>query len=146
MNLFQVDHLISTACHSISRAERIIKRSIKSREAMIQNLRSRYPAVYSPIFAFSLAPSAYPDNSSRSFYLSPDSATSSRCSSAQSSNISLAATTHDDEDEDSRTLRRLLLRKISARIDGAFDEIDRANVWLRIVKSVLRDLRTRTTA
>lgn len=113
---------------------------------MIQNLRTRYPDVYSPIFAFSLAPSAYPDNSSRSFYLSPDSATSSRISSAQSSNISLAATTHDDEDEDSRTLRRLLLRKISARIDGAFDEIDRANVWLRIVKNVLRDLRTRTTA
>ncbi|KAG1832566.1 hypothetical protein DFJ58DRAFT_235774 [Suillus subalutaceus] len=144
--LHGVDHLISTACHSISRAERIIKRSIKTREAMVQNLRSRYPPVYNPIFAFSLAPSAYPDNSSRSFYLSPDSAASSRCSSAQSSNISLAATIHDDEDEDSRALRRLLLRKISARIDGAFDEIDRANVWLRIVKSVLRDLKMRTTA
>lgn len=144
--LHGVDHLISTACHSISRAERIIKRSIKTREAMIQNLRSRYPPVYNPIFAFSLAPSVYPENSSRSFYLSPSSATSSRCSSAQSSNISLAATLHDDEDEDSRALRRLLLRKISAHIDGAFDEIDRANVWLRIVKSVLRDLKTRTTA
>jgi hypothetical protein len=144
--LHGVDHLISTACHSISRAERIIKRSIKTRETMVRNLRSRYPAVYSPIFAFSLAPSAYPDNSSRTFYLSPDSATSSRCSSAQSSSISLATTVHDDEDEDSRALRRLLLRKISARINGAFDEIDRANVWLRIVKSVLRDFRTRTTA
>ncbi|KAG2037717.1 hypothetical protein BDR03DRAFT_896598 [Suillus americanus] len=144
--LHGVDHLISTACHSISRAERIIKRAIKTREAMVQNLRSRYPPVYNPIFAFSLAPSAYPDNSSRSFYLSPDSAASSRCSSAQSSNISLATTIHDDEDEDSRALRRLLLRKISARIDGAFDEIDRANVWLRIVKSVLRDLKMRTMA
>lgn len=147
--LHGVDHLISTACHSISRAERIIKRTIKTRETMVHNLRSRYPPVQSPIFAFSPdtnAPSAYHDISSRSFYLSPDSATSSGCSSAQSSNISLAATLHDDEDEDSRALRRLLLRKINARIDGAFDEIDRANVWLRIVNSVLRDLKTRTTA
>ncbi|KAG2107132.1 ankyrin repeat-containing domain protein, partial [Suillus cothurnatus] len=75
--LHGVDHLISTACHSISRAERIIKRAIKTREAMVQNLLL---------------------------------------------NISLAATIHDDEDEDSRALRRLLLRKISARIDGAFDD------------------------
>lgn len=144
--LHAVDHLISTACHSISRAERIIKRAVKTRETMVQNLRSRYPPVNSPILASSLAPPAHPNNPSCSFYLSPDSATSSRCSSAQSSNVSLAATIHDDEDEDSRALRRLLLRKISARVDGAFDEIDRTKVWLRIVKNVLRDLKMRTTA
>lgn len=90
-------------------------------------------------------PPVFSGYSGRSGYLSPDSP-SSRSSSAQSSTVSLATTLHDDEDEDSRTLRRLLLRKISARIEGAFDEIDRANVWLRIVNGVLRDLKTRTAA
>ncbi|KAG0695910.1 hypothetical protein DFH29DRAFT_953535 [Suillus ampliporus] len=138
--LHGVDHLISTACHSISRAERIIKRTIKTRETMVQNLRSRYPAAHSPIVAFSPDTSAPSDFSSRSFYLSPDSATSSRCSSAQSSTISLAATLYDDEDEDSRALRRLLLRKINTRIDRRF----RRNRPRE--RSVLRDLKTRTTA
>jgi len=137
--------LISTACHSVSRAERILKRTLKTRGAMVQNLRSRYPSAHNHISALchdKTIPSGY---SERSGYLSPDSA-SSRSSSAQSSTVSLATTLHDDEDDDSRSLRTLLLRKISARIDGAFDEIDRANVWLRIVNGILRDLKTRTVA
>ncbi|OAX37391.1 hypothetical protein K503DRAFT_719859 [Rhizopogon vinicolor AM-OR11-026] len=141
--LHGVDHLISTACHSISRAERIIKRTLKTRGTMVQNLRSRYPPAHNRIFTLPHdmnVPSVY------SGYLSPGSASSSLSSSAQSSTVSLATTLHDDDDEDSRALRRLLLRKISTRIDGAFDEIDRANVWLRIVKGALRDLKTRTTA
>ena len=32
-----------------------------------------------------------------------------------------------DEDEDTRALCRLLLRKISAHVDGAYDEVDRMN-------------------
>src|SRR5258708_4842616 len=110
---------------------------------MVQNLRSRYPPAHNHIFTLSQdmsVPSVY------SGYLSPGSASSSLPSSAPSSTVSLVTTLHDDDDEDSRALRRLLLRKISARIDGAFDEIDHANVWLRIVKGVLRDLKTQTTA
>ncbi|OJA08127.1 hypothetical protein AZE42_12732 [Rhizopogon vesiculosus] len=90
---------------------------------MVQSLRSRYPPAHNHIFT-----------------LPQD------MSVPSSSTVSLATTLHDDDDEDSRALRRLLLQKISTRIDGAFDEIDRANVWLRIVKGALRDLKTRTTA
>ncbi|KAH7925858.1 ankyrin [Leucogyrophana mollusca] len=146
--LHGVDHLISTACHSISRAERIIKRTVKTREASIEKLRLRHIPVYDDIFAFSpdkIHASAFSGVVSCSGYLSPPSSNvSSRSSSAQSSTVSLASTLREDEDEDSRVLRRLLLRKIGARVDGAFDEIDRANIWLRIVKEVLRDLKNRT--
>ncbi|OAX39495.1 hypothetical protein K503DRAFT_855976 [Rhizopogon vinicolor AM-OR11-026] len=140
--LHGVDHLISTACHSISHAERIIKRTLKTSGAMVQNLRSRYPPAHNYIFTLPhdmSVPSVY------SGYLSPGSASSS-LSPLHSHQLSPLLTLHNDDDEDSRGLSRLLLRKISACIDGAFDEIDRANVWLHIVKGVLRDLKTRTTA
>ncbi|KIJ67052.1 hypothetical protein HYDPIDRAFT_85463 [Hydnomerulius pinastri MD-312] len=146
--LHGIDHLISTANHSISRTERLIKRTVKMREVMVQNLRSRYPPTYDDIFAFSpdaFTPSAYPGLSSNSIYLSPPhSNSSSRSSSAHSSLVSLAVTLREDEDEDTRALRRLVLRKIGAHVDGAYDELDKANTWLRVVKSVLRDLSART--
>lgn len=149
-----VEELVASANHSISRTDRLIRRTVKVREVMVQNLRSRYPPAYTDIFAFSpdgSTPSAYfglqNRNTPPTVYLSPpNSNSSSRIGSAQSSFVSLAVTLHGDEDEDTRALRRLILRKINAHIDGAFDEIDRANVWLRVVKNVLRDLRTRTSA
>ncbi|KAL4064486.1 hypothetical protein J3A83DRAFT_4376707 [Scleroderma citrinum] len=145
--LHGVDQLVTSANHFISRAERLINRTIKVRETMVRNLRSRYPPAYDDIFAPSpkgTIPSAYVGrghSTCPSAYPSPASSNSSSCSS---SFVSLAATLHDEEDEDARALRRLLLRKINAHIDGAYDEIDRANVWLRVVKNVLRDLSTRT--
>lgn len=123
---------------------------------MVENLRPRYLPVNDP-FAFwsdrSKAMGSYfvADNSgsflssSHSFYLSPpdsDDGSSSPSSSAQSSVVSLAMTLRD-EDEDTRALRRLILRKISAHVDGAYDEVDRVNTWLCVVKTVLRDLSTR---
>ncbi|KAF9223913.1 hypothetical protein BS17DRAFT_125513 [Gyrodon lividus] len=150
--LHGIDHLLSTANHSISRAERIIKRTVKIRETMHQNLRSRYTPIYDDIFAFSpdaLKSSVYPglSLSPNSIYLSPPhSNNSSRSSSAHSSLVSVAATLREEEDEDTRALRRLILRKISAHVDGAYDELDRANTWLRVVKSVLRDLSARTAS
>ncbi|KAF9231002.1 hypothetical protein BU15DRAFT_90999 [Melanogaster broomeanus] len=150
--LHGIDHLISTANHSISRTEKIIKRTVKIRKAMLQNLRSRYAPTYDDdIFAFSRdtpPPSVYPglSLSPPSIYLSPPGSTSSsRSSSAHSSLVSLPMTVREDEDEDTRALRRLVLRKIGAHVDGAYDELDRANTWLRVVKTVLRDLGTRTS-
>ncbi|KAF8434088.1 hypothetical protein L210DRAFT_3454250 [Boletus edulis BED1] len=160
--LHAIDHLISTANHFVSRAERIIKRTVRARGAMVENLRSRYLPVNDP-FAFwsegthPLGPYTLADNSesllslSPLIYLSPPdsdkgSANSSRSSSAQSSVVSLAMTLREEEDEDTRALRRLLLRKISAHVDGAFDEVDRGSTWLSVVKTVLRDLSTRISS
>ena len=131
---------------------------IQVREAMAENLRSRYLPVNDG-FAFwsdrtqAMGPYSFAENSRSSlssshlFYLSPpdsdSSASSSRSSSARSSVVSLAMTFREEEDEDTRALRRLLLRKISAHVDGAYDEVDRMNTWLCVVKTVLRDLSTR---
>ncbi|KAG8213437.1 hypothetical protein J3R82DRAFT_11950 [Butyriboletus roseoflavus] len=158
--LHGIDHLISTANHCVSRAERIIKRTVKVREAMVEKLRPRYPSVNDP-FAFwpdrtrAVGPHSHADtlglSSSSLFYISPpdsnsSSASSSRSASAQSSVISLATTLRHEEDEDTRALRRLILRKISANVDGAFDEVDKANTWLCVVKTVLRDHSTRVSS
>ena len=135
---------------------------IQVREAMVENLRSRYLPVNDP-FAFwpdrtkATGPQTLADNSGPSlssshfFYLSlPESnngsASSSRSSSAQSSLVSLATTLREEEDEDTRALRRLILRKISAHADGAYDEVDRVNTWLCVVKTALRDLSTRISS
>ena len=129
---------------------------------MVENLRSRYLPVNDP-FAFwpdstkAMGRLPLTDNSELSpssppfFYLSPSdnnsgSASSSRSSSAQSSVISLVTTLRDEEDEDTRALRRLILRKISAHADGAYGEVDRVNTWLSVVKNVLRDLSTRISS
>lgn len=45
------------------------------------------------------------------------------------------------EDDDVRTLRRLLVRKIPARLEGAFDEVDRAGIWVGVLQEVMRNLR-----
>lgn len=61
--------------------------------------------------------------------------------SAGSSMVSLADTLIEAEDDDVRTVRRLLTRRVEARTDGAFDEVDKAMTWLRIVQDALRTLR-----
>lgn len=66
--------------------------------------------------------------------------------SAGSSAASLSDTLIETEDDDTRVLRRLMTRKIEARTDGAYDEIDKALTWLRIVQDTLRSLRRRTNS
>ena len=67
--------------------------------------------------------------------------------SAGSSMVSLADTLIEQtEDDDVRTIRRLLTRRVEARTDGAFDEVDKVMTWLRIVQDTLRTLRRRTLA
>jgi len=173
--LHAVDHLISTANHFISRTERIINRTLKVREAMVDNLRCRYPPAEDPfVFDKSKAQKAVMmsmgshavgaasnilgrsslSSSSGLFYLAPSddhsnsssSLSSSPSSSARSSLVSLVTTLRDEEDEDTKALRRLVLRKIGAHVDGAYEEVDRANTWLCVVRTVLRDLSTKLSS
>ena len=66
--------------------------------------------------------------------------------SAGSSAVSLSSTLIESEDDDTRVLRRFLTRKVEARTDGAFEEIEKVLTWLRIVQDTLRALRRRTHA
>lgn len=139
----QADHFITTAYRSIARAERIIHRALKSRERALENLRTRSGPESSPYrsgpFTYLSAPQVeLPDQDNLS---PPSSALSSTYSSAQSSRVSLSSTLTDTDDEDTRALRGLLLRRIEARLDGSFEELDKATSWLRIVKEVVRGVK-----
>ncbi|OCH95423.1 hypothetical protein OBBRIDRAFT_578211 [Obba rivulosa] len=61
--------------------------------------------------------------------------------SSRSSMISFSSTLIEEEDDDIGSLRRLLTRKIEARLSGAIDEMDKAEVWLRIVREVVSRLK-----
>ena len=59
-----------------------------------------------------------------------------------SSIISFSSTLIEEhEEDDTRALRKLLTRKITARIDAVFDEVDKILTWLRIVRDVTRSVR-----
>lgn len=63
--------------------------------------------------------------------------------SNRSSVVSLAATLTENDDEDTRIIRRLLLRKIEAQTSGIWDEIDNVTGWLQIVKEAVRGVKRR---
>lgn len=59
------------------------------------------------------------------------------------SSVSLAATLTENDDEDTRIIRRLLLRKIEAQTSGIWDEVDNVTGWLQIVKESVRSVKRR---
>jgi hypothetical protein len=63
--------------------------------------------------------------------------------SNRSSVVSLAATLTEHDDEDTRIIRRLLLRKIEAQTSGIWDEVDNVTGWLQIVKEAVRGVKRR---
>jgi hypothetical protein len=75
--------------------------------------------------------------------LQPSIASLSSAYSSHSSCTSIAPTLMEYDDEDTRAIRRLLLRKIEASIVGSLDELDRVVNWLRIVKEVVRGVKRR---
>lgn len=75
--------------------------------------------------------------------LRPSVASLSSVYSSHSSVASAAPTLIENDDEDTRAIRRLLLRKIEASIVGSWDEMDKVMGWLRIVKEVVRGVKRR---
>ena len=64
-------------------------------------------------------------------------------STIYSTTSSIAATLTEHSDEDTRNIRRLLLRKIEAQISDAWDEVDKVALWLQIVKEAIRGVKRR---
>ncbi|KAF9480020.1 hypothetical protein BDN70DRAFT_656893 [Pholiota conissans] len=139
--LESAEQFIDMANHSISRTQRVVKRAIKKREAMIADLR-----------AAAANPAPAPSNSdlspgllgySHAISNRPSMASISTIYSVSSTASSIAATLTENDDEDIRIVRRLLLRKVEAQISGAWDDVDRVNVWLQIVKEAVRSVKRR---
>jgi hypothetical protein len=67
--------------------------------------------------------------------------------STTSSMSSLASVQAEGEGTETETdtgiLRRLYLKKVEGRLEGAYDELEKADVWLKIVKTVLEDVERR---
>ena len=74
----------------------------------------------------------------------PSSRPRSRSDISVMSVTSASSTLVEGDEDDVRSLRRLLTRKVSSLMDGADEEVDKAVVWLRIVKEVLIELGKRT--
>lgn len=48
--------------------------------------------------------------------------------------------TETETETDTGILRRLYLKKVEERIEGAYDGLEKADIWLKIVKRVLEDV------
>jgi hypothetical protein len=44
-----------------------------------------------------------------------------------------------------RNLKRLIARKVDLKVKGAQEEIEKANLWVRIVKDIVKGLRQNTS-
>lgn len=73
----------------------------------------------------------------------PSSASIATMYSNKSSASSVAATLTEHDDEDTRIIRRLLLRKIEAQTSGIWSEVDNVSGWLPIVKEAVRGVKRR---
>ncbi|THH28021.1 hypothetical protein EUX98_g6177 [Antrodiella citrinella] len=157
------DHFVSLATRSICQAERIIARSLAQRETSLDRVRLMQqmsdlqnslqdvilPSPTDSTFDFSsdLSPPNFlpitiptsPRHSQLVFPRPPGPSLSTK-----SSMSSLSSTLTDGDDEDTRALRRLLMRKIDERTDAALEEIEKVAHWLRVVKDVMLGLRKRT--
>ncbi|KAJ7352365.1 hypothetical protein DFH08DRAFT_85230 [Mycena albidolilacea] len=127
------EHFIAIVDRSAKRAERVVNRALKKREAKISELR--LTSKLSSGDEFFVAPGQLSNKSSI--------ASLSSLYSARSSCVSLAATIEENDDDDTRVVRRLLLRKIDTGASGAQEQLEKGVNWLRAVKEVVRGAKKR---
>ncbi|KZT73129.1 ankyrin [Daedalea quercina L-15889] len=147
------EQFLVNANRAISKVELRINRAISARKVSLEADRLQ-PAPEGATFAFQSSldfPSSNPAAGdgdgiplSRPSSSRPTSRPRSRSDISVMSAMSASSTLVEGEDEDIRNLRRLLTRKVASLMDGADEEVDRAVVWLRIVKEVLIGLGKRT--
>ncbi|KAG5644652.1 hypothetical protein DXG03_008034 [Asterophora parasitica] len=138
--LAAAEQFIQLANQSISRAERIVKRAVKKREAMIAELRA---AAASGKTTPTRREAGTPGALGFSLLSLRPSASFSSINSALSLCPSTTPTLMENDDDDTRAIRRLLLRKIEAGVVGSYDEMDKVLGWQRIVKEAVRGVKRR---
>ncbi|KAF8813364.1 hypothetical protein BYT27DRAFT_7250895 [Phlegmacium glaucopus] len=145
--IFRAERFISMANHSVSRVQRVVKRAIKVRflphrqsEVMLTTtlLGWKRQAMIADLNA------SLKDDASLGSYHRPLILPQIFSLHVRVQLISVAATLTENDDEDTRIIRRLLLRKIEAQTSGIWDEVDSVTGWLEIVKEVKAYLSTNT--
>ncbi|KIK62432.1 hypothetical protein GYMLUDRAFT_72662 [Collybiopsis luxurians FD-317 M1] len=128
--------LLDSASRSISRADRILKRALKARKAMISNLPVK---VEDDLFIRSVSTSLSAKSSFASII-----SVSTVASKVSIGSKSFTGNLADNDDEETRAIRRLLLRKIDARHDGVLEETEKIARWLGVVRDVVNSIKRRT--
>jgi hypothetical protein len=143
--LSSAQQFIDLAHHSITKVERATKRALKKRRAMIAKLRASAPGTFwqdgDVVNTARSSPGLLGYTAGIS--LRPSVASIYSIHSTHSSVASAAATITEHDDEDTRVVRRLLLRKIDAQTSGAWDEIEKIATWHRVLKEVIRGVKRR---
>ncbi|KAJ7760727.1 hypothetical protein DFH07DRAFT_430276 [Mycena maculata] len=127
------EHFITIVERSTARTERVVNRALKKRETAISNLR--LTSNVSSGDDFFVRPGQISQKSSI--------ASLSSMYSARSSCVSLAATLTEQEDDDTRLVRRLLLRKIDTSASGVQEQLEKGVNWLHTVKEVVHGAKKR---
>ncbi|KAL4243728.1 hypothetical protein ABKN59_011456 [Abortiporus biennis] len=164
--IFNADRYISHANRSVAQAQNIMTRCLAQRETVIGRVRliqqlndmqhaldfsslsgSPPSSTFSSEESLEFPPVTIPSSprDSQLIFPRPPPSPPTKSLHSKSSMISLTSTLIDGEDEDARALRRLLTRKIDARIDAALVEIEKVTDWLRVVRDVVVALKKRTS-
>ncbi|KAG5353024.1 hypothetical protein C0989_010992 [Termitomyces sp. Mn162] len=136
--LLSAEQFISNANQAISRAERVAKRAIKKRETMLAKIRASKEK-NSAQESLEGTPGALGYN----FLTLRPSIASLTSVNSEHSVYSLAPTLMENDDEDTRILRRLFQRKIEAGVIASWDEMNKVMDWLRIVREATRGVKRR---
>ncbi|TFY59089.1 hypothetical protein EVJ58_g6006 [Rhodofomes roseus] len=136
------EQFLVNANRSISKAEQRINKAISVRKASLDSDRLSSEATPFAFQSFLDFPSADStgDGAGKPLSRPPSSRPRSQSDTSVMSASSASSTLVEGEDEDVRNLRRLLTRKVASFMEGADEEVDKAVLWLRIVKEVLLEL------
>ncbi|KAG7089927.1 hypothetical protein E1B28_011559 [Marasmius oreades] len=149
--LVSASQFIASSERSITRAERIIAKAIKKRKGLLADLRthSKNPAKDLFIRPKNTSSHLLDSNLSSKASLtslysvaSVNSETSTSCHHYHPPS-SFEAIIAENDDEETKAIRRLILRKIEARTDGALDEVEKATPRLRVVTETVRGVKRR---
>ncbi|KAL0577984.1 hypothetical protein V5O48_004022 [Marasmius crinis-equi] len=148
-SLLSASQLIESTNRSISRAERVIAKAVKKRKCMLADLRTHSKTQEKDLFIRPKngSPHSFDLNlSSKSSLTSLYSISSVNSELETSENPqSFAAILAENDDEETKAIRRLILRKIEARTDGALDEVEKAIPRLRVVRETIRGVKRRAS-
>ncbi|KAJ3758993.1 hypothetical protein EV360DRAFT_42744 [Lentinula raphanica] len=133
-SLTSIKKLLQSTTRSVARAERILKRALKV----------RYPIRCTVLVSQTMVEDLQKEGDLfiRGSSLSNKSSLAS-IASISTVDTSLGGLTAENDDEETRAIRLLLLRKIDAGLSGVLDEIENTNRCLLVIKNVIKGVKRR---
>lgn len=145
------EKLIASAHRAVVRAERKMRRALQVRRKLIHDhRRTRTSAAKFEEVPAEQKGRSHPSPPLRviiprteSPIKSPVQSPSTRSTTSSMSSLTSVQPEREGTETDTGILRRLYLKKVEGRMEGAYDGLEKADVWLKIVKTVLEDVSRR---